>query len=59
MATSFLYFSSTVGTTAFEKKYNIGLHKYLSRKIITYATLIIFFLATFGMSQTSFRLYSQ
>ena len=35
----------------FEKKYNIGLHKYLSRKIITYATLIIFFLATFGMSQ--------
>ena len=30
----------------FEKKYNIGLHKYLNRKIITYATLIIFFLAT-------------
>lgn len=50
MATSFLYFFNR-RYDRFEKKYNIGLHKYLSRKIITYATLIIFFLATFGMSQ--------
>ena len=34
----------------FEKKYELGIHKYLSRKAITFATLLIFLLATYGSS---------
>lgn len=35
----------------FEQKYDISLHKYLSRKVITYATLILFFFFSWGSSQ--------
>ena len=38
------------GYERFERRYNIGLKKYLGRKFFTYATLILFFLATWGMS---------
>lgn len=38
------------GYDRFERRYNIGLKKYLGRKFFTYATLILFFLATWGMS---------
>lgn len=38
------------GYDRFERRYNIGLKKYLGRKFFTYATLILFFLATWGIS---------
>lgn len=38
------------GYERFERRYNIGLKKYLGRKFFTYATLILFFLATWGIS---------
>ena len=38
------------GYDRFERRYNISLRKYLGRKFFTYATLILFFLATWGMS---------
>ena len=38
------------GYDRFERRYNIGLKKYLGRKFFTYATLILFFLATWGVS---------
>lgn len=38
------------GYDRFERRYNIGLRKYLGRKVLTYATLILFFLATWGIS---------
>ena len=38
------------GYERFERRYNIGLKKYLGRKFFTYATLFLFFLATWGIS---------
>ena len=32
----------------FEKKYEIGIHKYLNRKSVSWATLLVFLLATYG-----------
>lgn len=34
----------------FERSYQLGLHKYLGRKSFTYATLVLFFLATYGIN---------
>lgn len=34
----------------FENRYNLGVHKYLGRKAFTYATLLIFLLATYGIN---------
>lgn len=38
------------GYDRFERRYDLGLHKYLGRKFFTYATLVIFLLATYGMN---------
>lgn len=38
------------GHGKFERRYHLGLHKYLGRKVFTYATLLIFLLATYGVS---------
>lgn len=38
------------GYGKFERRYHLGLHKYLGRKVFTYATLLIFLLATYGVS---------
>ena len=35
----------------FEEKYRLGLHRFLGRKFWTYATLILFLLATVGINQ--------
>lgn len=35
----------------FEEKYRLGLHRFLGRKFWTYATLILFLLATIGINQ--------
>ena len=35
---------------SFEKRFNVNLEKYLSRRTFTWATLILFILATYGMS---------
>lgn len=36
---------------SFEEKYRLGLHRFLGRKFWTYATLILFLLATVGINQ--------
>ena len=38
------------GYNRFERRYHLGLHKYLSRKSLTYITLVLFFLATYGIN---------
>ncbi len=38
------------GYDRFERRYDLGLHKYLGRKFFTYATFVIFLLATYGMN---------
>lgn len=39
------------GYDRFEKRYNLSLHKYLNRKLVTYATLILFFFFAWGSNQ--------
>ncbi len=34
----------------FEQRYHMGLHKYLGRRAFTYATLLLFLLATYGVN---------
>ena len=38
------------GYNRFEKRFNVNLEKYLSRRAFTWATLLLFILATYGMS---------
>ncbi len=38
------------GYDRFEERYNLGLRKYLNRRVMTYATLLLFFLGTWGIS---------
>lgn len=38
------------GYDRFEERYNLGLRKYLNRRVLTYLTLVLFFVATWGIN---------